>query len=54
MSLVDISQIVNELTSLFLKDALWVLRSNERLVHVSVDISLITKHILDPDISLKS
>ena len=37
-----------------LKDTLWVLRGDERLVHVSIDISLITKHILDHDISLKS
>ena len=36
------------------KDTLWVLRRDEPLVHVSVDISLITKHILDHDISLKS
>ena len=37
-----------------IKDTLWVLRRDEPLVHVSVDISLITKHILDHDISLKS
>ena len=39
--------------SLF-KDTLWVLSRDEPLVHVSVDISLITEHILDHDISLKS
>ena len=37
-----------------IKDTLWVLRRDEPLVHVSVDISLITKHILDHDTSLKS
>ena len=36
------------------KDTLWVLRCDEPLVHVSIDISLITKHILDHDISLKN
>ena len=36
------------------KDTLWVLRRDELLVHVSVDISLITKHILDHVISLGS
>ena len=36
-----------------LKDTLWVLRGDEPLVHVSVDISLIT-YILDHDTSLKS
>ena len=36
------------------KDTLWVLRRDEPLVHVSIDISLITKHILDHDISLES
>ena len=44
---------VNHLYS-YLKDILWVLRRDESLVHVSVDISLITEHILDHDISLKS
>ena len=39
---------------ILLKDTLWVLRHDEPLVHVSVDISLITKHILDHDTSLKS
>ena len=39
---------------LVIKDTLSVLRHAEPLVHVSVDISLITKHILDHDISLKS
>ena len=34
------------------KDTLWVLRHDEPLVHVFVDISLIIKHILDYDISL--
>ena len=37
-----------------LKDTLWVLRRDEPLVHVSVDILLITKHILDHVISLES
>ena len=37
-----------------IKDTLWVLRRDELLVHVSVDISLITKHILDHVISLES
>ena len=36
------------------KDTLWVLRRDELLVHISVDISLITKHILDHVISLES
>ena len=36
------------------KDTLWVLRHDEPLVHVSVDISLISKHILDYVISLES
>ena len=36
------------------KVTLWVLRRDEPLVHVSIDISLITKHILDHDISLES
>ena len=36
------------------KDTLWVFRRDESLVHVSVDISLITKDILDHYISLKS
>ena len=36
-----------------IKDTLWVLRRGEPLVHVSVDISLNTKHIWDHDISLK-
>ena len=36
------------------KDTLWVLRRDEPLVNVFVDISLITKHILDHDISLES
>ena len=36
------------------KDTLWVLRRDEPLVHVSVDISLITKYIFDHDISLES
>ena len=40
--------------SLEFKDTLWVLRRDELLVHVSVDISLITKHILDHVISLES
>ena len=31
-----------------------MLRRDETLVHVSVDISLIPKHILDHDISLES
>ena len=37
-----------------IKDTLWVLRRDELLVHVSVDILLITKHILDHVISLES
>ena len=37
-----------------IKDTLWVLRRDEPLVHVSVDILLITKHILDHVISLES
>ena len=37
-----------------IKDTLWVLRGDQLLVHVSVDISLITKHILDHVISLES
>ena len=37
-----------------LKDTLWVLRRAEPLVHVSIDISLIDKHILDHVISLES
>ena len=39
---------------ILLKDTLWVLRRDEPLVHLSVDILLITKHILDHDTSLKS
>ena len=35
-------------------ESLWVLRRDELLVHVSVDIWLITKHILDHVISLQS
>ena len=38
----------------YLKDTLWVWRRDELLVHVSIDISLITKHILNHDISLES
>ena len=41
-------------TTLLVKDTLWVLRHDELLVHVPVDISLITKHILDHVISLES
>ena len=37
-----------------IKDTLWVLRRDELLVPVSVDISLITKHTLDHFISLES
>ena len=37
-----------------LKDTLWVLRRDEPLVHVSVNILLISKHILDHVISLES
>ena len=36
------------------RDTLWVLRHDELLVHVFLDISLITKHILDRVISLES
>ena len=38
----------------FIKDTLWVLSRDESLVHVSIDISLITKDILDHVISLES
>ena len=44
----------NNLFVPILKDTLWVLRCDEPLVHVFVDILLITKHILDHDISLES
>ena len=37
-----------------IKDTLWVLRRDEPLVHVSVNILLISKHILDHVISLES
>ena len=37
-----------------IKDTLWVLSRDEPLVHVSVDISLMTKHILGHDTSLES
>ena len=37
-----------------LKDTLWVLSRDEPLVHVSIDISLINKDILDHVISLES
>ena len=37
-----------------LKDTLWVLSRDESLVHISIDISLITKDILDHVISLES
>ena len=36
------------------KDTLWVLSRDKSLVHVSIDISLITKDILDHVISLES
>ena len=36
------------------KDTLWVLSRDEPLVHVSIDITLITKDILDHVISLES
>ena len=39
---------------IFLKDTLWVLRRDEPLVHVSINISLITRHIFDHVISLES
>ena len=50
---------INLLISLLLlnidwQDTLWVLKHDEPLVHQSVDISLITKHSLDHDISLGS
>ena len=35
------------------KVRLWVLRRDQNLTHLCVDISLIPKHILDHDISLK-
>ena len=37
-----------------IKDRLWVLRLDQLLVHVSVDISLVTNNILDHDTSFKS
>ena len=37
-----------------LKDTLWVLRRDEPLVHIFVDILLITKHVLDHYVSLES
>ena len=37
-----------------LKDTLWVLTRDEPLVHIFVDILLITKHVLDHDVSLES
>ena len=37
-----------------LKDTLWVLSRDESLVHVSIDISLITKDIFNHVISLES
>ena len=43
----------NESTTL-LKDTLWVLKRDEPLVHIFVDILLITKHVLDHDVSLES
>ena len=36
------------------KDTLWVLRRDEPLVHVSVNILLSSEHILDHVISLES
>ena len=53
ISSMQIIQILNINITTF-KDTLWVLRRDEPLVHVSVDISLITKHILDHDTSLKA
>ena len=44
----------NTFNFMAIKDTLWVLRLDELLVNVFVDISLITKHILDHDISLES
>ena len=32
----------------------WILRRDEPLVHIFVDILLITKHVLDHDVSLES
>ena len=40
--------------AIIIKDTLWVLSRDESLVHVSIDISLITKDILDHVISLES
>ena len=40
-------------TSTF-KDTLWVLRRDEPLVHLFVDILLIAKHVLVHDVSLES
>ena len=51
---VNIRQIMSQSLLSILKDTLWVLRRGEQLVHVSIDISLITKHILDHVISLES
>ena len=36
------------------KDTLWVLRRDEPLVHIFVDILLSSKHVLDHDVSLES
>ena len=36
------------------KVRLWVSRRDQPLIHVSVDILLITKHTLDHDVSLNS
>ena len=50
----DISLMLLSFIDKRIKDTLWVLRHDEPLVHVSVDILLITKHILDHVISLES
>ena len=52
--LAQLPQLCDSWSHLVIKDTLWVLRPDEPLVHVSVDISLISKHILDHDISLES
>ena len=37
-----------------IKDTLWVLRRDEPLVHIFVDILLNTKYVLDHDVSFES
>ena len=52
--MIEYQNLVSLRTPFIVKDTLWVLRHDEPLVHVSVDISLITKHILAHDVPLKS